>query len=107
MSGECRIYRRFNRKISSRLHTLVRRIIKASRGAVATEYAFIMAFIALVGATGFVLVGDGLVTYFDGISRTVESAGTNMPNPLGGGGNGGGSSGGSGSGGSGSGGSRR
>jgi Flp pilus assembly pilin Flp len=67
----------------------------ASRdGAVGTEYGFLLAFIALVAAIGFVSVGDGLTTYFDGVSRVVESAASDTPNPLGGGGGGGSTSGG-------------
>lgn len=66
--------------------TAVRRYIASSTGAVSTEYAFILAFGALVAATGFVVLGDGVATHFEGVSQKVNSASVEMPNPLGGGG---------------------
>jgi Flp pilus assembly pilin Flp len=86
MIGETRIRRRHNRQRRSGWIATVRRLFASRDGAVGTEYGFLLAFIALVAAVGFVSVGDGVVSYLNGVSRIVESAASEPPNPLGGGG---------------------
>ena len=94
MIEETKIRRRFDRPRRAGWRAIIRWFRASRKGAASTEYAFILAFIALIGAVGFVTLGDGLRAYFDGVSRTVETAKTDMPSPLGGGSGSGASSGG-------------
>ena len=48
-------------------HTLLRHLAKSKAGAVATEYAFLIAFISIVAAIGMVLLGDNLSGFFNDI----------------------------------------
>ncbi len=61
--------------------TLHRRLAKSKAGAVATEYAFLIAFISIVAAIGMVLLGDNLSLFFNDIGQSMENAGGNIP-PL-------------------------
>jgi Flp pilus assembly pilin Flp len=61
--------------------TLHRRLAKSKAGAVATEYAFLIAFISIVAAIGMVLLGDNLSLFFNDIGQSMENAGGNLP-PL-------------------------
>ena len=45
-------------------------------GAVAVEYAFLAAFIAIVAAVGMVLVGPNLQTFFIDTGASVQNAGS-------------------------------
>ncbi|NNE82494.1 MAG: Flp family type IVb pilin [Alphaproteobacteria bacterium] len=101
MISETNLGRRHNRISRSRWIATLRRLFASRDGAVGTEYGFLLAFIALVAAIGVSSLGDGLTSYFDGVSRVVESAASEPPNPLGGGGSGGATSGCASSGGSG------
>ena len=92
MIKQNRFDRNFNRKPRSGRNGIVRRLCRDSRGSVGGEYAFLIAFIAIVAAVGFVVVGDSMTTNFSVLGDRVETASTEMPNPLGGGGSGGGSS---------------
>ena len=58
--------------------TLVR-LAKSTSGAVATEYAFLIAFIAIVAAIGMVLLGDNLSNFFNDIGVALENAGGSIP----------------------------
>jgi Flp pilus assembly pilin Flp len=51
-------------------------------GAVATEYAFLIAFIAIVAAIGMVLLGDNLSAFFNDIGVALDGAGSNIPDPF-------------------------
>ena len=75
------------------LRVMARRLVKCKSGATSAEYAFLITLIAIVGALGFIVVGDGIAQNFTVLGERVESASTQMPNPLGGGGSGGGSGG--------------
>ena len=59
--------------------TLHRRLAKSKAGAVATEYAFLIAFISIVAAIGMVLLGDNLSLFFNDIGQSMENAGANLP----------------------------
>ncbi len=65
----------------SYLQSLALRLRKDKSGAVATEYAFLIAFIAIVAAIGMVLLGDNLSLFFNDIGQAMENAGGNIP-PL-------------------------
>jgi len=61
------------------LHTLALRLRKDKSGAVATEYAFLIAFIAIVAALGMVLLGENLSAFFNDIGVALDNAGANIP----------------------------
>ncbi len=61
------------------LHQMAARLKKDKSGAVATEYAFLIAFIAIVAALGMVLLGENLSAFFNDIGVALENAGDNIP----------------------------
>ncbi len=61
------------------LHQMALRLTKDKSGAVATEYAFLIAFIAIVAALGMVLLGENLSTFFNDIGVALENAGDAIP----------------------------
>ena len=61
------------------LQSLARRLRKDTSGAVATEYAFLIAFIAIVAAIGMVLLGENLSAFFNDIGLALANAGDNIP----------------------------
>ena len=66
------------------LQMLALRLRDNKAGAVATEYAFLIAFIAIVAAAGMGLLGQNLSSFFDDIGQALDNAGANIPT-LGGG----------------------
>ncbi len=64
------------------IQTLALRLRKDETGAVATEYAFLIAFIAIVAATGMTLLGENLSAFFNDIGVALENAGSNLPDPF-------------------------
>ncbi len=65
------------------LQSLALRLRKDKSGAVATEYAFLIAFIAIVAAIGMVLLGENLSAFFNDIGLALDGAGANIPDPFG------------------------
>ena len=65
----------------SYFQTLALRLRKDKSGAVATEYAFLIAFIAIVAAIGMVLLGENLSAFFNDIGVALDNAGAAIP-PL-------------------------
>ncbi len=63
------------------LQSLTLRLRKDDSGAVATEYAFLIAFIAIVAATGMTLLGENLSVFFNAIGLALANAGAAIP-PL-------------------------
>ena len=63
----------------SYLQSLALRLRKDKSGAVATEYAFLIAFIAIVAAIGMVLLGENLSAFFNDIGLALENAGEAIP----------------------------
>jgi len=61
------------------LQTLALRLHKDKSGAVATEYAFLIAFIAIVAAAGMGLLGNNLSAFFDDIGQALDNAGAAIP----------------------------
>lgn len=72
--------------IMTYLSLLARGFVKVDSGAVAVEYAFLAAFIAIVAAAGMVLVGPELQEFFTDTGSAVLGAGsgnfTNDPIPT-------------------------
>ena len=62
-----------------KLQSLAMRLRKDQSGAVATEYAFLIAFISIVAAIGMVLLGDNLSQFFNDIGVALENAGDAIP----------------------------
>ncbi len=65
------------------LKLMALRLRKDQSGAVATEYAFLIAFIAIVAAIGMVLLGENLSAFFNAIGVALEGAGDHIPDPFG------------------------
>ncbi len=63
------------------LQNMALRLRKDESGAVATEYAFLIAFIAIVAATGMTLLGENLSLFFNAIGLALANAGDAIP-PL-------------------------
>ncbi len=61
------------------LQSLTLRLRKDDSGAVATEYAFLIAFIAIVAATGMTLLGTNLSVFFNAIGDSLANAGDAIP----------------------------
>ena len=61
------------------LHMMALRLKKDSSGAVATEYAFLIAFIAIVAAIGMTLLGQNLSAFFNAIGVALQNAGAAIP----------------------------
>ncbi len=64
------------------IQSLALRLRKDKSGAVATEYVFLIAFIAIVAATGMTLLGENLSAFFNDIGVALENAGSNLPDPF-------------------------
>ncbi len=64
------------------LQLLALRLRKDKSGAVATEYAFLIAFIAIVAAIGMSLLGQNLSAFFNAIGVALENVATNIPDPF-------------------------
>lgn len=65
------------------LQFVLRQFAKSKSGAVATEYAFLIAFIAIVAALGMVLLGTNLSTFFDNIGTALTDISSDLPDPFG------------------------
>lgn len=55
------------------LQILALRLRRDDSGAVATEYAFLVAFIAIVAATGMTLLGTNLSAFFNDIGDAIPT----------------------------------
>ena len=64
------------------LKLMALRLRKDKSGAVATEYAFLIAFIAIVAALGMTLLGQNLSAFFNDIGVALDNAGGNIPDPF-------------------------
>jgi Flp pilus assembly pilin Flp len=69
-------------RIKSQLKLALLRLVKSETGAVATEYAFLIAFIAIVAATGMTLLGDNLAAFFTDIGTALTNMSGNLPCPF-------------------------
>lgn len=61
------------------LQLLALRLRKDKSGAVATEYSFLIAFIAIAAALGMVLLGNNLSVFFNDIGVALEGMADNIP----------------------------
>ncbi len=64
------------------LQLMALRLRKDNSGAVATEYAFLIAFIAIIAAIGMVLLGENLSAFFNAIGLALQNVVTNIPAPF-------------------------
>jgi len=64
------------------LQLMALRLRKDKSGAVATEYAFLIAFIAIVAAIGMVLLGQNLSAFFNAIGVALQNMANNLPQPF-------------------------
>lgn len=56
---------------------------KNEAGAVAAEYAYLIAFIAIVATLGMVLIGPSIADYFDAVTRLVPDNSATPSCPFG------------------------
>lgn len=56
------------------LHDVLFRINRETRGAIAAEYAFLIAFVAILAALGMVLLGTELNEYFAKIGGAIGNS---------------------------------
>jgi Flp pilus assembly pilin Flp len=68
-------------RITQLKFTLVR-FLKSNAAAVATEYAFLVAFIAIVAAAGMGILGENLAIFFTDIGQALTDMSGNLPNPF-------------------------
>ena len=66
----------------SQLKSAILRFKKSKSGAVATEYAFLIAFISIVAAIGMVLLGNNLSAFFNDIGVALTDMSSNLPCPF-------------------------
>ncbi len=64
------------------LQLMALRLRKDKSGAVATEYAFLIAFIAIVAAIGMTLLGQNLSAFFNAIGVALQDMANNLPQPF-------------------------
>ncbi len=64
------------------LQLMALRLRKDKSGAVATEYAFLIAFIAIVAAIGMTLLGQNLSAFFNAIGTALQDMAANLPQPF-------------------------
>ncbi len=64
------------------LQLMALRLRKDKSGAVATEYAFLIAFIAIVAAIGMALLGQNLSAFFNAIGTALQDMAANLPQPF-------------------------
>ncbi len=64
------------------LQSMVLRLARGKSGAVATEYAFLIAFISIVAAIGMVLLGNNLSAFFNDIGLALTNISSNLPTPF-------------------------
>jgi Flp pilus assembly pilin Flp len=58
------------------------RLMVVNSGAAAAEYAFLIAFIAIIAAIGMVLLGDDLKVYFQDLAASLDNAAAPTPDPF-------------------------
>lgn len=56
------------------LHDILFAIKRNSNGAIAAEYAFLIAFIAIASVFGMVTLGQGLLDYFSAFGNAIGGA---------------------------------
>ncbi len=56
------------------LQTMLLPLAKDTSGAVATEYAFLIAFVSIVAAVGMLILGDNMGAFFNDIGQALEGA---------------------------------
>ena len=64
------------------LQLMALRLRRDKSGAVATEYAFLIAFIAIVAAIGMTLLGQNLSAFFNAIGVALQDMANNLPQPF-------------------------
>lgn len=60
---------------------LLKRLWRENPGAVATEYAFLIAFIAIVAAFGMTLLGQNLSKFYNDIGTALTDKACQVPVP--------------------------
>jgi Flp pilus assembly pilin Flp len=80
--GNSRSRREAGRNALTYVQMLFARLWVVNSGAAASEYTFLVAFVAIVAVLGMVLVGDDLQLYFSGLANGLDNASTPTPDPF-------------------------
>ena len=70
------------RRGAATIRALFYRLAAVDAGAVAAEYAFLIAFISIIAAIGMVLLGGDLRLYFEALATSLENASQPTPAPF-------------------------
>lgn len=63
------------------MRNLIKHFLRNERGATATEYAMLLAFIAIAIAAGAQAFGNGLNTWFRAVSASITGLNSTIPGP--------------------------
>ncbi len=77
-------------RASTNIQSLVLRLRKDESGVITTEYAFLIAFVAIIAAIGMAVLGEDLQGYFTALGDGMEAIGDSLLDPPDVDGNGGG-----------------
>lgn len=66
------------------LKSVLLRLVRDGSASVSAEYAFLIAFIAIVASLGMVVLGPSIADYFGAVTNVVPDTSANPPCPLGG-----------------------
>jgi len=69
-------------RAAAHVQALFVRLMVANSGAAASEYAFLIAFIAILAAFGMVLLGDDIKVYFQDLATALDNAAAPTPDPF-------------------------
>lgn len=58
------------------------RLMAANSGAIAAEYTFLIAFIAILAAIGMLILGDDIKGYFEDLATSLDNASAPTPDPF-------------------------
>lgn len=78
-----RLIRESGMRAFAYVQALFFRLMVVNSGAVAAEYTFLIAFIAILAAVGMVLLGDDLKVYFEDLATSLDNAAEPVPDPFG------------------------
>ena len=80
--GAVRLFRESGLHAPACVQALSMRLAAAKSGAVAAEYALLVAFISILAAAGMVLLGDDLSVYFKNLGEALGNASTPTPDDF-------------------------
>lgn len=77
-----RLIRESAMRAVAHVQALLMRLMAAKSGAIAAEYTFLIAFIAILAAIGMVILGDDIKGYFEDLATALDNASAPTPDPF-------------------------